>query len=87
MILNTVILERSPDSPTSLMFVCLCKSVTDHQIIALVGQGRAATLRDLRRELGVASGCRHCRRYASEVLDEALARALPPDAALTAGAT
>ncbi len=38
------------------MYVCLCKSVTERDIQEAVARG-AHSLKDLRRELGVASEC------------------------------
>ena len=52
------------------MYVCLCKGVTDGQIRDAVARG-ARTVKDLRRELGVASDCGKCAACAREVLCEA----------------
>ena len=41
------------------MFVCLCKGVTDTQIKESIADG-ANSLRDIRRELGVATQCCKC---------------------------
>ena len=41
------------------MYVCVCKAVTDRQIREAVFDG-ARTLRDLRKQLGVASECGRC---------------------------
>jgi bacterioferritin-associated ferredoxin len=57
------------------MYICLCKSVTDHQIRDAVKHG-ATRMCDLRRELGVATGCGCCAEAAQRELDAALA-ALP----------
>ena len=42
-----------------LMYVCLCKGITDTQIQEAVGLG-AASLKDVRKELGVATQCCKC---------------------------
>lgn len=49
------------------MYVCVCHAVTDRQIRE-AAQGGARTLRDLRRELGVASDCGRCATCAHECL-------------------
>jgi bacterioferritin-associated ferredoxin len=51
------------------MYVCICNAVTDKQIREAVKSG-AEDLWDLRRELGVASGCGSCKEMASEILAE-----------------
>ena len=52
------------------MYVCICNGVTDREIREAVSRG-ARTLKDLRRELGVASDCGKCASCANEVLCEA----------------
>lgn len=56
------------------MYVCVCRGVSDRQIIREVADG-ARSLRDLHCRLGVASQCGKCGRCAKQVLGEALARA------------
>ncbi len=56
------------------MYVCLCKGITDGQIRDAVHQG-CDSLRDLRRELGVASQCGKCARQAREEIRSARAEA------------
>jgi bacterioferritin-associated ferredoxin len=41
------------------MYVCLCKGVTDGQIIAAIAEG-AASVRDVRDQLGVMTECGKC---------------------------
>ncbi|MFT5118377.1 MAG: bacterioferritin-associated ferredoxin [Kiritimatiellia bacterium] len=53
------------------MFVCLCKGITDTQIKQSIQNG-ASSLRDIRRELGVATQCCKCLPTAREVINEAL---------------
>ena len=50
-----------------LMYVCLCKGITDHQIRAAAATG-CESLRDLRTELGVGSQCAKCVRHAREIM-------------------
>jgi bacterioferritin-associated ferredoxin len=52
------------------MYVCICKGITDRDIQRAAECG-ARTVRDLRRELGVASDCGKCASCAREVLCEA----------------
>ena len=51
------------------MYVCICNAVTDSQIRKAAEAG-VEDLWDLRRELGVASGCGSCKEMASEILSE-----------------
>jgi bacterioferritin-associated ferredoxin len=51
------------------MYVCICNGVTDLDIRAAAARG-ARTVKDLRRELGVASECGKCASCAHEVLCE-----------------
>ena len=52
------------------MYVCVCHAVTDRQIRE-AAQGGARTLKDLRRELNVASDCGRCASCAHDCLREA----------------
>ena len=52
------------------MYVCICNSVTDRDIHEAAARG-ARTVKDLRRELGVASDCGKCASCAREVLRDA----------------
>ena len=64
------------------MYVCVCRAVTERQIDNAVRAG-ARTLKDLRRELGVASECGQCAAAARLCLAEAhqrLAPESPPNA-------
>lgn len=53
------------------MFVCLCKNVTDTQIRESIAQG-AQSLKDVRKQLGVATQCCKCLPVARSVINEAL---------------
>jgi bacterioferritin-associated ferredoxin len=53
------------------MYVCMCHGITDRQIREAVCEG-AASMRELRAELGVASSCGRCAQYAEQLLDETL---------------
>ena len=57
------------------MYICLCHNVTDNDIRNCVEDG-ARSMRDLRRELGVASQCGKCACHAREVLKDSLASPL-----------
>jgi bacterioferritin-associated ferredoxin len=56
------------------MYVCICNGVTDRDIQEAASRG-ARTLKDLRRELGVASDCGKCASCAREVLCETRGKA------------
>jgi bacterioferritin-associated ferredoxin len=53
------------------MYVCICKGVTERQIREVAARG-AHSLKDLRRELGVASECGKCAEEAKRCLKAAL---------------
>jgi bacterioferritin-associated ferredoxin len=64
------------------MYVCICRAVTDGQIREAAEDG-ARHLRDLRQQLGVATGCGRCASQARDIL----ARSQPaPDSCEGAGA-
>ncbi len=54
------------------MYICICKGITDRQIRQAVNDG-AASLKDLRKQLGVASQCGKCACLATNVINEASA--------------
>lgn len=54
------------------MYVCVCKGVTCKAIRAAVQVEGAASLRDLSRNLGVATQCGKCANSARQILNEAL---------------
>lgn len=55
----------------SLMYVCLCKGITENQIRDAVDQG-AESLRAVRDTLGVSTQCGKCSCLAREVVRDAL---------------
>ena len=59
------------------MYVCVCQAVTERQIRE-AAEGGARTLKDLRRDLGVARDCGHCASYARQCLHEANAAQAKP---------
>lgn len=54
------------------MYVCLCKGVTCSAIRSAVNEQGVASLRELSRNLGVATQCGKCAHSARQVLNEAL---------------
>ncbi|HMU99544.1 MAG TPA: (2Fe-2S)-binding protein [Rhodocyclaceae bacterium] len=52
------------------MYVCVCHAVTERQIHEAAAAG-AKTLKDLRRDLGVASDCGRCTSCARQCLKDA----------------
>lgn len=54
------------------MYVCLCKGVTCGAIRSAVNEQGIDNLRDLSRNLGVATQCGKCAHSARKILDEAL---------------
>ena len=51
------------------MYVCVCNAITDKQIRKAAKSG-ARNVRDLQRQLGVATGCGSCIEAASDILRE-----------------
>ncbi|MDO9475447.1 MAG: (2Fe-2S)-binding protein [Pseudohongiella sp.] len=51
------------------MYVCICRQITDSQIRQRCQDG-VTTFSELRAELGLASDCGRCGRYARELIAE-----------------
>jgi bacterioferritin-associated ferredoxin len=51
------------------MYICICKAVTDREIRGAVNLG-SVTVRDLQRDLGVASCCGKCEPDARRIIRE-----------------
>ncbi len=62
------------------MYVCLCKAVTDKQLLDAIDDG-TADFNELQEQLGVATNCGACREYAQELINERLAAQLGFNAA------
>ncbi len=54
-----------------IMYVCICKGITESQIHEAVENG-AASVEELNRSLGVAGECGTCLSYAEQILEEGL---------------
>ncbi len=52
------------------MYVCVCQAITERQIHQAAAAG-ARTVKDLQRDLGVASDCGRCTSCARQCLKEA----------------
>ena len=52
------------------MYICLCKAVTDSEIVDAIDNG-ASQLSHL-EEIGVGTGCGCCRESAQQLIDERL---------------
>jgi len=55
------------------MFVCLCKSITDHEIRAAVDQG-VHTFDDMQAHLDVSSVCGSCSCEVKQIMQKRLAK-------------
>lgn len=64
-----------------LMFICICKAITDNQIKDAVANG-ATTLSAVRKDLGVATQCCKCLPDARAVIDDALSEQLAANQAM-----
>lgn len=60
---------------SALMYVCLCKAVTDAEIRE-AANGGAHDLDGLSDQLGVGAGCGCCRETAQTIIDEHLAETI-----------
>ena len=56
------------------MYVCICRGVTERHIHQAIERG-VRTMRDLRRELGVAGCCGKCGVHACQMLRDHASRA------------
>ena len=54
------------------MYVCICKSVTDHQIRKSVLNHDVSSLRDLRRCLAACDQCGKCAAEAKKLIGESV---------------
>ncbi|MFV8818387.1 (2Fe-2S)-binding protein [Haliea sp. E17] len=54
------------------MYVCLCHGVTERQIVAAIDSG-VDCMKQLRRDLGIATECGRCASCASDCLKQTLA--------------
>lgn len=54
------------------MYICVCKAVTDQQILDAVEEG-VQNVQQLGEACGAGTGCGHCRQTAQELIDKRLA--------------
>ncbi|MBT5560099.1 MAG: (2Fe-2S)-binding protein [Proteobacteria bacterium] len=57
------------------MFVCVCRSVSDHQITDAINEG-ACSFEDLQDNLGVAKSCGTCSCEVKKILREKVGKSL-----------
>ena len=63
------------------MYVCICHAVTDREIRSCIEDG-ADSMRDLRKQLCVGTGCGKCAKHVRAILKDAHSGCTPfPDAA------
>jgi bacterioferritin-associated ferredoxin len=67
------------------MYVCICNAVTDHAIREAAQSG-VSSFAELRRRTGCSECCGSCEDVASQVFNDALARARTLDLPLIAAA-
>lgn len=51
------------------MYICICKGITDSQIVQEIDKG-ASTMRELCQRLGVATQCGKCGQQAKQILQK-----------------
>lgn len=54
------------------MYICICRQITDSQIRERCRDGEVS-MADLRNELGLASDCGRCGKFARQLINETLA--------------
>lgn len=72
-LMRIVIINITKLNRDQIMYVCVCKAVTDGQIKNAVESG-ACTRKQLFNCLGVGGDCGKCSRHVKEVLDSTLQR-------------
>jgi bacterioferritin-associated ferredoxin len=55
------------------MFVCICNAVTESQVRERLAASDRVRMRDLHRDLGIATCCKHCCVPARELIREHVA--------------
>jgi bacterioferritin-associated ferredoxin len=65
------------------MYVCICRQITDTQIRDYCADGNAS-LADIRADLGLASDCGRCGKYARQIIAETVSAASCKDIAYAA---
>jgi bacterioferritin-associated ferredoxin len=74
MIRIAIVIDRT------VMYVCLCNAITDHEIRQAAVQG-VSDLEGLKTGLGVATCCGACASCACEILRDELGNSVPADSA------
>ncbi|MBC52405.1 MAG: (2Fe-2S)-binding protein [Gammaproteobacteria bacterium] len=65
------------------MYVCICRQITDKQIREYCAGGDVS-MADVRADLGLASDCGRCGKYAREIVAETVSAANLKDVAYAA---
>lgn len=65
------------------MYVCICRQITDTQIREYCAGGHAS-LAQVRAELGLASDCGRCGKFAKQIIAETVSAASSKDIAYAA---
>lgn len=65
------------------MYVCICRQITDTQIREYCANGNAS-LADVRADLGLASDCGRCGKYARQIIAETVSAVSGKDIAYAA---
>ena len=65
------------------MYVCICRQITDHQIREYC-RDREVSMADIRAELGLASDCGRCGKFAKQLIAEAAVTMHPQSIAYAA---
>lgn len=55
-----------------IMFVCICKGITDHQIKQLVTESGVGSIRELKQHLPLGSQCGTCVKVAQNIIDNTI---------------
>ena len=65
------------------MYVCICRQITDKQIRDYFADGNVS-MADVRADLGLASDCGRCGKYARQIVAETVSAANLKDVAYAA---
>lgn len=52
------------------MYICICKGITDSQIVKVISSGQCGSVKDLQEQLGVASQCGKCGTHAKCIVKQ-----------------
>lgn len=70
--IRTIITRVISNRRNFIMFVCICKGITDHQIKQLVTESGVGTMRELKQHLPLGTQCGTCIKVAQNIIDNTI---------------